>query len=160
MHYELIFDAEQAGYRNWWFPAFGLIFVAIGAGILLYRSVRPTPNRSRWDRRFPYLFIGFALSWMALAFLMTYVDYLHLRDALRSGNFMIVEGKVEDFVPMPASGHPAEHFQVSGHRYSYSDASVIAGFNNTQSHGGPMQQGLLVRIADVGGQIARLEIAR
>jgi len=37
---------------------------------------------------------------------------------------------------------------------------VTAGFNNTLSHGGPIHEGLRVRIADVDGAIARLEIAR
>jgi hypothetical protein len=72
----------------------------------------------------------------------------------------VVEGVVHDFVPMPFDGHPHESFEVAGHSYEYSDFEVTQGFNNTQSHGGPMRDGLRVRIADVGGRIARLEIAR
>jgi hypothetical protein len=36
---------------------------------------------------------------------------------------------------------------------------VTQGFNDSQNHGGPMREGLRVRIADVNGEIARLEIA-
>jgi len=53
-----------------------------------------------------------------------------------------------------------ERFVVNGHHYEYSDYVVSAGFNNTQSHGGPIREGITVRIADVRGKIARLEIAR
>jgi hypothetical protein len=61
---------------------------------------------------------------------------------------------------MPVTGHAMESFEVAGHCYSYSDYVVVAGFNNTQSHGGPIRNGLRVRIADIDGQIARLEVAR
>jgi hypothetical protein len=82
-----------------------------------------------------------------------------LRDSLLNGKYTVVEGVVVDFVPMPYSGHAMEKLNVDGHHYEYSDYNVVAGFNNTQSHGGPIHQGLRVRIADVDGQIARLEIA-
>lgn len=160
MNFELVFDADEAGYRQWWFPAFGLIFVAIGLGIVIYHRRNPSPGRSRWSRVFPYLFAGFAVFWVSVSFVGTFSEYWELRQALRSGQFKVVEGKVVDFVPMPAQGHAMEKFTVNGHRYEFSDYVVTAGFNNTQSHGGPIREGLIVRIADVRGKIARLEIAR
>ena len=30
MQYVLIFDVAESGFRNWWFPAVGLIFVVVG----------------------------------------------------------------------------------------------------------------------------------
>ena len=61
---------------------------------------------------------------------------------------------------MPHQGHSLESFEVNGHRFAYSDYIVTAGFNNTQSHGGPIREGLQVRIVAVDGRIARLEVAR
>lgn len=160
MSFELVFDADEAGYRQWWFPAVGSIFVVIGLGISIYHRKNPSPGRSRWFRVFPYLFTGFAMIWVAITFAATFSEYWELRRALRSGQFEVVEGKVVDFVPMPADGHVMERFTVNGHRFEYSDAVPTAGFNNTQSHGGPIREGLIVRIAEVRGKIARLEIAR
>ena len=160
MNFELVFDVSQAGYRYWWFPAVGLIPLAIGAGILLYRRQNPSAPLSLRDRVLPYLFTGFAALWVSITFVGTYSEYRALRQAIRTGNFEIVEGKVVDFVPMPRSGHTMERFTVNGHRYEYSDNVVTAGFNNSQSHGGPIREGITVRITDVGGRIARLEIAR
>jgi len=160
MNFELIYDANAAGYRQWWFPAYGLIFVAIGLGILIYQHMNPLPTRSIWHRIFPFLFAGFAVLWVSIAFVSTFSDYWELRQALRSGQFVTVEGKVVDFVRMPVAGHANERFNVNGHHYEYSDFQVTAGFNNTQSHGGPLREGLIVRIADVHGRIARLEISR
>ncbi|MGH9970245.1 MAG: hypothetical protein ACREBG_20950 [Pyrinomonadaceae bacterium] len=61
---------------------------------------------------------------------------------------------------MPFEGHADETFVVDGHRFSYSDYDETKGFNRTQSHGGPMREGLQVRITHVDGSIVKLEIAR
>ena|ERR1700730_13555204 len=158
--FELVFDANQAGYRQWWFPAFGLILVAVFSGFVIYDRRQTTHLLSPMRRAIMYLGAVFSILWVLATFLGTFSDYWTLRQALRSGHFETVEGKVTDFVPMPAEGHALERFTVNGHHYEYSDFMVTAGFNNTQSHGGPIKEGLLVRIADVSGQIARLEIAR
>jgi len=80
--------------------------------------------------------------------------------ALRDGQYAVVEGYVSDFVPMPHSGHSMESFVVQGHRFSYSDYVVSAGFNNTASHGGPIREGLYVRVTYTNDVILRLEIAQ
>jgi hypothetical protein len=51
-----------------------------------------------------------------------------------------------------------EHFTVCGVPFSYSDYVVTAGFNHASSHGGPMREGLWVRIAYSGNDIGRLEV--
>ena len=79
--------------------------------------------------------------------------------ALRSGKYQVGEGRVENFVPMPVSGHAMESFSVGGVDFSYSDYSVTAGFNKTSSHGGPIRTGLPVGISYVDNEILRLEVA-
>ena len=69
----------------------------------------------------------------------------------------MVEGWVENFVSIP---HKTERFSVCGASFSYSNYGVTAGFNNTNSYGGPIREGMWVRIAHVGNRIARLETAR
>ena len=58
----------------------------------------------------------------------------------------VVEGRVENFRPAPAEGHRDETFTVNGVPFAYSDYSITGGFNQTQSHGGPIREGLSVRI--------------
>jgi hypothetical protein len=160
MNFELVFDVRDAGYRQWWFPAFGLIFVALFSAKLVYDRKKIFQSQSRWSRMGSYSGVGFAVLWVSISFVMTFSDYWTLRQALRLGKFEVVEGKVADFVPMPEHGHAMEQFNVNGHHYEFSDFSVTAGFNNTRSRGGPIREGMIVRIADVRGKIARLEIAR
>ncbi len=159
MKYKVVFDVVQVGFKDWSFSAFGLIFIVIGVGMLIYRWKNPAKDSTFWTRISPYAFTAFAFFWTATSFWATYSGYRHLRDALLNGKYTVVEGTVTDFVPMPYTGHAMEKFNVNGYHYEYSDFVVVAGFNNTQSHGGPIRQGLKVRIADVGGKIARLEIA-
>ena len=55
MHFETVFDIEQAGYRYWWAPAFGLIFVVIGASAIRLGELT--------HRRYAWGMIVFALVW-------------------------------------------------------------------------------------------------
>ncbi len=61
---------------------------------------------------------------------------------------------------MPVNGHKDESFIVDGQRFTYSDFVGTAGFNHTRSQGGPIHNGIHVRIHHVGNEIARWEIAR
>lgn len=91
---------------------------------------------------------------------VTLGDYLTLRNAIRNHTADRLEGVVSNFIPMPYSGHADECFTVGGRTFTYSDFGVTAGFNNTKSHGGPIDQGIHVRIWHVGNRIARLEVAK
>jgi hypothetical protein len=84
-----------------------------------------------------------------------------LVEALHTGSYTSVEGVVEDFVPGDAGGHTDESWTVrSGgrrYKYSYRWSMDVPGFHQSA---GPIRGGLRVRIADVDGHIARLEIGR
>ncbi len=92
------------------------------------------------QRAIAYCGAAFSILWVLATFLGTFSDYWRLREAIRLGHFEVVEGKVVDFVPMPPEGHVMEQFTVNGHHYEYADFMVTAGFNNTQSHGGPTER--------------------
>jgi hypothetical protein len=156
MDYKVVFDISQSGYRQWPFAAFGLIFVAVGVGLLLLRERLPT----RTQRIFPFLFLGFAVVWTLFAFIGTWRDYSGLASAFREGRCAITEGVISDFHPMPYGGHEMEWFTVDGKRFEYSDYVVSAGFNNTASHGGPIHKGVRVRVHHRGNEIAKLEVAQ
>ena len=153
--YRVVFDISQQGYA-WWFPACGLFAVLIGVvGIWIVRR-RPGPYRLR-DRG-PFLMVGFGVFWTAIAFGMTYSEFRYAHGVYQRGEFYEVEGPVHDFRPMPASGHGDECFAVEDRTFCYSEYVIAAGFNQTQRSGGPIREGLTVRIEYVGGTILRLEV--
>jgi len=94
--------------------------------------------------------------WIAFTFGGVWRDYSALRNALQKGDLEVVEGRGENFVSVP---HKTERFSVCGVSFSYSDNLVTAGFNNTNSSGGPIRPGMWVRVAHTGNNIARLESA-
>lgn len=78
----------------------------------------------------------------------------------------VVEGPVTNFRPMLLTGHGYESFDVDGVGFSYSDFHSTPFFNQTASHGGPVREGLYVRIhyvySEIGNEpmILRLEVRR
>lgn len=164
MDYDLVFDAAQGGYRNWPFVAGGLLFVLIGAFLVKNRRNLPTMFPGGMGPKaasaFAYVFLVFSVLWTTVAFTATGRDYATVRNAVQKGDTEVVEGRVEDFVPMPYAGHAMERFSVCGVPFSYSDYVVTTGFNHTSSHGGPIRPGLWVRLSYIGNSIARVEIAK
>ena len=83
-----------------------------------------------------------------------------LKDALRAGRVSVIEGTVEDFRPMLVPSNKDESFRVKGRVFRYSDYNLSSGFSTTVSHGGPIREGLTVRISYVSDKIVKLEIFR
>ncbi len=115
---------------------------------------------SRWQKAFPYIFAGFGALWSTLAFSGIYSEYRAHRAQLDANMCRIVEGPVQEFVPMSPSGHGMESFRVSGVLFQYSDNAVTDAFNNTASEGGPITSNAYVRICYDSDDhaILRLEI--
>ena len=151
MDYVTFFDVSQAGYRQWTFPAVGLIGIILGLLGLLYRSRLI---------RYPWAVLIFSAIWTVSAFQYTYSAYAALSVALDRSRCEVAEGPVTDFQLLPPTGlQKAESFVVAGTRFEYQGGVVIAGFHQLRSNGGPMRDGLQVRIHHLQGEIARLEIA-
>ena len=117
----------------------------------------------RTRRRFKYMMMG-----AVFAFISFVVGFGFYRDttygladnqrAVKDGRFSTIEGRVADFVPMPYEGRSLEQFTVSGVRFSYSDYEIAPCFNNTNSHGGPIHEGLWVRLSYQGSCILKIEV--
>lgn len=87
-------------------------------------------------RAFLLLAFVFVLMLSAVTFAFRAYMYSETVGAYRSGEYMTVEGYVENFDPMPHSGHKNETFEINGVKFSYSDYNIRPGYNNARSHGG------------------------
>ena len=164
MHYITMFDAATADgpMRHWSFWAEGLVLVAVGllfvfAGPIVTRLKRPGGFGAYTF--FGWIFFSFACLWTIGAATMIIWQNLHDRDAAREGKCSVVEGLVERFHPEPPEDHASENFDVKGVHFEYSTYSIDSGFNLTVPQGGPMREGLPVRICYHNNKILRLEIA-
>lgn len=89
----------------------------------------------------------------------THSEFLRLRTADETGDYRMLQGVVTNFVPEGNGGHPMERFTLQGVTFSYSTYDGTSAFHLTARHGGPMRDGLSVRLAEHNGRILRLEIA-
>jgi len=164
MQYHVAFDIARGAPSG---DAFTLVpWILVGAGAILvalvlrhgslpfnYWSQRPILSKA-----FSFFYFGFAL---LIAFGSSLTIHHHNRallDAVNVQHVAIAEGPVTNFKPMPYSGHAMERFCVLAECFEYSDYVITGGFNNTASHGGPIKEGLPVRVTYVGGVIVKLEI--
>jgi hypothetical protein len=170
MPYVTVFEITQKPFE-WWWPAFGLIFVVIGSFLIKFGPwfdrnkdlKKPGLNFAIDSRLIGWSFVVFASGCTLFALGGTYSTYREAVQAYRTGQYSMVEGVVEDFHPMPYEGHQNECFRVKKEKFCYSDYAVSPSFNQSASHGGPIRAGLPVRIAYYEGDnfqayILRLEI--
>ena len=159
--YTVVFDARNAGLPGWESIPIGLLFIALAYFRRGSPAQKPRSPALSWLLRNGLLI--FACSFTALATLFTVGSTLRVRGRLNHSDYVVVEGVVSDFVPADWIGHRHELWRVrSGDQdywYSYSESVITAGFGQTQQQGGPIHNGVRVRIADVDGLIARLEVA-
>lgn len=168
MEFTKVFDLAESGFKTWNFAGFGFIFIAIGIVALFTPTIFRKLNISyigfekKSYKIFTWIFFLFALFWTIISFSATYSEYRNFKKILENNSFKTVEGQVEEFDPMPHSGHKDESFLVSGIKFAYSDYVVTNSFNNTKSHGGPIDENSYVRISYTSGAnknyILRLEI--
>ena len=139
MNYSVLFDISQKGYN--WFPALlGLFFIGFGLMGLKY------PIWRGWSRIHPFITIGIGAAVGLGAFLFQYNNQHAYERILSQNQAQIVEGQIENFQAMPYGGHANEMFTVQGITFAYSDFEITPAFNNTRSHGGPLHEGLFVKI--------------
>ncbi len=163
MTFKTVFDVGQQGYTTWWFPALGLIGVAFGIVLVIRPAIMQRLSHYSGPRTiagdfFGLFFLIFALVWTAACFFFTFQQYKTAAWHLKTAQYTVVEGPVTDFVPNPYKD--AESFVVNGHRFSYAQAIVTTGFRQTAADGGPIREGLYVRISYSGNLILRLEVAQ
>jgi hypothetical protein len=125
----------------------------------IIRASLPDGLQAARNKILSWCVLIFALLWTLGTLVVSVAEYRYVMNALYDGRYRIIEGPVTDFVPMPYEGHLQESFVVGGHRFSYSDYIVTAGFHNTASHGGPIREGLYVRVSYLDNLILRLEVA-
>lgn len=129
--------------------AFIVLFIAVGCGIAWNGYKQKSGDGDKNDLVGGLVMALFALFFALFTIPQNFISYFNTKAIYRHQHYQRVEGTVDNFDPMPYGGHRDEHFTVQGIRFSYSDYDQMYyyGFNNTASHGGPIQQGIPVRIS-------------
>jgi hypothetical protein len=148
--YLVVYDVASRGFHLEW-AWFSPLLVTVAA-LVRFRFADSTAQR----------LVGAVVAVAAAAFTVfevqgNYTAFRELRRALQDGDYTLVQGPVEDFVPGRLDGHQNERFRVGSHRFEYSPYLGLTGFRQLRAAGGAVHEGVRVRIFDVNGTIARLD---
>jgi hypothetical protein len=161
MEYKVVFDITEAGFRGWAIP--GSALALAGAGFVLLIAQRKWRDAlKRYGGAvnvLALLLVVMSLLWVLISSVATYLEYSWLAEAAEGGRVDVVEGRVSDFKTIPTAGYVRERFCVRKTCFTYSDDVATGAFHQTRQNGGPLREGLSVRVTYVGTSIVRLEVA-
>lgn len=156
MPYRTIFDAQLQ--RLDWSGVidFG-VFAACYFILLLWAKRMVKLRRWAWMA----LRGGFVAAAVVLAVMgiESYQEFLICRRASTGEGVKVVEGRVGAFIPMPLEGHAEESFVVDGTKFSYSGYEGGCWFHHAAANGGPIREGLQVRVHYWNSKILKVEVA-
>ena len=159
MVYRTVFDVADAEFQGWGFIKIGLMIGAADVAHYYFRRVFPKgpPDKPKL-MRFPYFGIG---SMAILMVVSSWSIYKDQSSAIASKEFAsVVEGVVTNFQPMLPGKGTRERFCVSTTCFQYTDNEITGRFNHTAANGGPIRDGLPVRVTYVGSSILKLEVGQ
>ena len=82
---------------------------------------------------------------------LSVVTYHVMKAQIAAEAYREVTGPVEEFSPMPWSGHRQETFEIAGVAFSYSAFSIVPGYHTPSSWGGVItHDGQLLKIRYTG----------
>jgi hypothetical protein len=159
--YKVVFDVANVSFAPWraaW-PFALAIILALGVLSIIRLVFSP---RERASLRAYRLFLSWLAALAVLASAATIAikrrQYTQMLKWEAEHQYRVVEGIVTNFVPEGPGGHPVESFSVNGISFFYSTAFDTPAFHWSARAGGPVRDGLQVRIAEHQGAILRLEI--
>ena len=152
MECKTVFDIAGDGIRQIWvLPLIGLVLLVFSA-----ECVVVVRNSERvW---FAWLLVTLTAAFTIVSSALPLTIYMKGRRALSTGSYDKVEGRVEHFRPMPAGGHALERFTIRGEEFTYTDYATSPFFHQTRRSGGPVHDGVYLRVFHVDGDIIRLEV--
>lgn len=148
MNYTTVFEVTDKGFDM--LTLTPLIFLIVGLGISWFniKYNKSTSPKKRFTIVFGFIFGGFGLVMLLLTVPGSLADQHQTKRIFENKEYKVVQGRIQNFHPMPYSGHDVESFSVNGVYFEYSDYMLVYGFNNTVSHGGPLKgNGQQVRLS-------------
>jgi hypothetical protein len=159
---QVLYDASRSLFPAWPVATVGLVVAAAGVGLGAYFRSRGV--RSSVAQTVVTSAIIFGVSWSLLVGGGLYAQHSQLRRELKEGSVVRVEGVVYDSPPGASQGENAGSWVVesgtTAHWYHYDRSPLAVGYRRSGPGTGGLRDGARVRIADVGGRIARLELVQ
>ena len=158
--YRVVYDAAQLRFPAWPVASVGLAVALAGVGLGAYLRGRGVTSAAA--RTVVTSAIIFGVSWSLLVGGGLYAQHGHLRSALDENSFVRVEGVVYDSPQGAVKDVDGKSWLVesgtTAHWYRYDSSPLAVGYSRSAPGTGGLRDGARIRIADVGGRIAKLEV--
>lgn len=138
--------------------AFGGGFGAAGmaAAVAAWRNLPPAGDRGGVPARSFGPFVAFFLLLFTSLIGIHQFGSVGLASQLASGDTTVVAGTVQDSY---GDTWASQCFTVSGHKFCIDNSPSNVGFHQSANDGGPIHDGLQVRVSSIGDVVVRVEIA-
>jgi len=160
MNYSVVYDSTRTNLWWWltWSPAtvLGLLFIW-----LILRGLRSLPHRPTKQRLLLLLLL--VLVCAGGVWRLGFCYYVSRHFYLYYGPYTTIEGVVKNYRVFRTTSSIGEQFEVNGIRFGYIDSFQWKCFHKAAANGGPIHEGLPVRISyatrQYGTCIVKLEVA-
>lgn len=160
--YDVVYDATRVRFPAISVALIGLVVAAAGVGLGAY--CRRRRIASTFASTAVTSAIIFGVSWTLLVGGGLYAQHGQLRRALEQGSFVRVEGLMYDSPPGAAKDAKGPSWVVesgnTAHWYRYDRSPLTVGYRRAAPDTDGIPDGSRVRIADIGGRIAKIEVER
>lgn len=149
MNWTIVYDFGNESLRTGWM-LIPISFVLIGYGLAFFniKSNKSKNKKGTYNTTFGVIFGTFALLFGAVTIPYNLSTYYETKNTYKLKKYTVIEGVVENFIPMPFTGHQYEKFTLNKVNFNYSDFDEsYYGFNNTKSHGGPIDASKNIRLS-------------
>lgn len=112
----------------------GVPYLTNSDGVMLHQLLMGFPHGKEVDHiNLDILFVIVCTAFILQNFLEMYRTVIV---PYANGQYEIVEGYVQNFIPMPPEGHSNEMFDIGDVHFEYSDNLIVLGYHKTKTNGG------------------------
>lgn len=145
MVFQTVYEITQEAFTDWIYDAISLaLFLILAFTIFIFLKRLGKENIAKYTKIiiFPlFMFLIFGIIWNVFA----YKQYINLKNVYLNNEIQIVEGFVTN-VHLQYGRINKQNFQVGQEHFEISENIYTGGFDKTVQNGGPIVQGLYVRL--------------
>jgi hypothetical protein len=163
MHFETVFDLEQAGYAFMGAPLGVFSIIPIGIGVLIGIGILfPNDDRVAAARILGFGFIALIAFMATVSAVKVFRDHKQLRLSVARGAYSTVEGAIQNLTTRrpKASRRTETSFHIAQTEFRLGQAGQTLGFRIADFHRLRLAEGHYVRIAHIGQTIVRVELRK
>lgn len=158
---DVVFDVRTADFASWFafVPLVVLLAALFVELVRRRREIRELFVARKNPHMAIYLLAGVVLAFLTGARILSYAEEKNeFVRVLNADQARVVEGEITNYTPQAWTGRPLEKFQVGSEQFSFDGFGASSAYHQRVRSGGPIQEGMRVRVFEFRGNILRVEV--